>query len=92
MFFQLIPCQSSYCHDFTSETLLHNYSCQHILLIQLIYARSFPGQRTVSLAGKRADILQNIVSTTFANSNYFYQSGLNPLRLVSFVNSKRFRR
>ena len=55
---------------------------KHILLIQFIYARSFSGQRTVSLAGKRADILQNIVSTTFANSNYFYQSGLNPLRLV----------
>ena len=58
---------------------------KHILLIQFIYARSFPGQRTVSLAGKRADILQNIVSTNFANSNYFYQIGLNPLRLVQTI-------
>ena len=28
VFFQLIPCQSTYCHDFTSGTLLRNYSCQ----------------------------------------------------------------
>ena len=66
----------------------HFYTITHvkyILLIQLIYARSFPGQRTVALAGKRADILQNIVSTTFVNSNYFYQSGLNPLRLVQMI-------
>ena len=58
---------------------------KHILLIQFIYARSFPGQCTVSLAGKRADILQNIVSTTFANSNYFYEIRLNPLRLVQTI-------
>ena len=58
---------------------------KHILLVQFIYARSFSDQRTVSLAGKRADILQNIVSTTFANSNYFYQTGLNPLRLVQTI-------
>ena len=51
-------------------------------MTQFIYARSFPDQRTVSLAAKRADILQKIVSTTFANSNYFYQSDLYPLRLV----------
>ena len=28
VFFELIPCQSTYCHDFTSGTLLHNYWCQ----------------------------------------------------------------
>ena len=39
-----------------------------------MHARSFPGQRTVSVAGKRADILQNIVSTTFANSTYCFNS------------------
>ena len=44
---------------------------KHILLIQFIYARSFPGQRTVSLAGNRADILQNIVSTTFRELKLF---------------------
>ena len=85
MFFQLISYQSTYCHDFTSGTLLHNYLCQALLLIQFIYARSFPGQRTVSLVGKRADILQSIISATFANSNYFYQIGLNPLRLVQTI-------
>ena len=50
-----------------------------------MHTRSFPGQRTVSIAGKRADILQNIVSTTFANSDDFYQIGLNPLRLVETI-------
>ena len=66
----------------------HFYTITHvkyILLIQFIYARSFSGQRTVSLAGKRANVLQNIVSTTFANSNCFYQIGLNPLRLVQTI-------
>ena len=58
---------------------------KHILLIQHIYARSFPDKRAVSLAGKKADILQNIVSRTFANSNYFYQSDLNPLRLIQTI-------
>ena len=88
VFFQLIPCQSTYCHDFTSGTFLPNYSCQAYTIDhrhELPYAReflraakeamqrSFPCQRTVSLAGKRAGILQYIVSVTFQNSNYFYK-------------------
>ena len=28
VFFQLIPCQSTYCHDLTGGTLLHNYPLQ----------------------------------------------------------------
>ena len=95
VFLQLIPCQSTYCHNFTNGTLLLN-SAFHEYTIDSAYIRtrihrsgkeSFAKiiSRSTYCFTKRADILQNIVYTTFAHSNYFYQSGLNPLTLVQTI-------
>ena len=50
MFFQLIPCQSNYCHDYTSGTLLHNYSFQAYTIDSYCLRTGTPGSSKGSFA------------------------------------------
>ena len=52
VFFQLIPCQSTYCHDFTSGTLLHNYSCQ-AYTIDSAYIRTIISRSTYCFTSRK---------------------------------------
>ena len=52
MFFQLIPYQSTYCHDFTSGTLLHNYSCQ-AYTIDSVYIRTIIFRSTYCFTSRK---------------------------------------
>ena len=52
VFFQLIPCQSTYCHDFTSGTLLHNYSCQ-AYTIDSVYIRTIISRSTYCFTSRK---------------------------------------
>ena len=52
VFFQLISCQSTYCHDFTSGTLLHNYSC-HVYTIDSAYIRKIISRSTYCFTSRK---------------------------------------
>ena len=52
VFFQLIPYQSTYCHDFTSGTLLHNYSCQ-AYTIDSVYIRTIISRSTYCFTSRK---------------------------------------
>ena len=52
VFFQLIPCQSTYCHDFTSGTLLRNYSCQ-AYTIDSAYIRTIISRSTYCFTSRK---------------------------------------
>ena len=52
VFFQLISCQSTYCHDFTSGTLLHNYSC-HVYTIDSGYIRKIISRSTYCFTSRK---------------------------------------
>ena len=50
VFFLSIPCQSTYCHNFTSETFLQNYSCQEYTIDSAHIRTRIPGSGKGSFA------------------------------------------
>ena len=86
VFFQLIPCQSTYCHDLPLEQFNTTSLSKHMLLAQFLYTRESQRKgnfiKNLLIAGKRASILQCKVSVTLVKSNYLHQRALNLSILV----------
>ena len=93
VFFQLIPCQSTYCHDLTVGTIQHNYPFQAYAIGSVFIHTRIPKERklykNLLIAGERASILQSKVSVTLVKSNYFMQKSSESINISGEDEEKR---